>query len=157
MPTIIADKQQLAAFNDVSTALDTVRNINSILGNDAGSLSIMFKPDKGRAVKVPLEKPQDARARAILSATKEALVKDIKKKASKYRIELDADDLNCMGNAPASQAGEEDMSEAVGDENPDGEGPDGEAQHDGTGDLKDAGSELADADSLGYGEDPFNM
>lgn len=152
MPTIIADKQQLVAFNDVSTALDTVRDINSILENDAGSLSIMFKPGKGRAVKVPLEKPQDARVRAILSATKEALVKDIKKKASRYRIELDADDLNCMGKAPASQAGERDMSEAI-----EGEDPDGEDQHDDTGDLKDAGSELADADSLGYGEDPFNI
>lgn len=64
---------------------------------------------------------------------------------------MDPNDFSCMGEAPASQGGE------LGVGNRAGEMPDCEGQtEDGEKDLEDAGDGLADADSLGYGSDPFN-
>lgn len=109
MPTIIENTQQINALNEIETALAVIKAINTIVSATDGTISILYKPEKGRKVQVDVPDVSRGKAIGILNSTKDRLVKEVKSKASKFRINLDDADLACMGEAqPVDQVAMED-------------------------------------------------
>lgn len=115
MPTIIENAQQMNALAEIEAALSVIASINAISSAEGGTLSIQYKPEKGRRVRVDLTDAARGKAVNILSSIKERLSKEVKAKAAKFHISLDEDDLACMD-------GHRKPSEAVEDEPGSGEG-----------------------------------
>lgn len=100
MPTIIENTQQVNALNEIEAALAIIKSINAIISAENGTLTIVYKPEKGRKVQVDVPDASRGKAIGILSTTKDRLVKDVKVKAAKFHIGLDEADLACMGDIP---------------------------------------------------------
>lgn len=121
MPTIIENTQQVNALNEIEAALAIIKSINAIISAENGTLTIVYKPEKGRKVQVDVPDASRGKAIGILSTTKDRLVKDVKVKAAKFHIGLDEADLACMGDIPQGgpantdgpQNGQEEVSNGV--------------------------------------------
>lgn len=96
MPTIIENAQQMNALAEIEAALSVIASINAISSAEGGTLSIQYKPEKGRRVRVDLTDAARGKAVNILTSVKERLSKEVKAKAAKFHISLDENDLACM-------------------------------------------------------------
>jgi hypothetical protein len=102
MPSIIKDEQQVKALGEIEEALANIKAINIVLEHEdmGGDYLLAFTPeDGGKTVKVQIGSTEVAKIHSVLSSQKSRLVKEIKSKAGKYRIELDQSDIECMGEA----------------------------------------------------------
>lgn len=123
MPTIIENTQQVNALNEIETALAIIKSINTIISSENGTLTLVYKPEKGRKVHVDVPNASRTKAIGILSSTKDRLVKEVKTKAAKFHIGLDEVDLACMGDiqqgtsANLGEAQQNDQSEVADGQN----------------------------------------
>ena len=110
MPTIIQNEQQIQALDEINNALNQIKGINTILGgipNDA-ELQIALVPKSGRGTKVSCAKVEEVKVLSILSMMKHRLVKEIKAKSTKFRVDLSDEDLICMGGVPDASLSDSD-------------------------------------------------
>lgn len=122
MPTIIENTQQVNALNEIEAALGVIKSINAIIGSDGGTISILYKPEKGRKTTVLLPDAARGKVVGILRSTKERMSKDIRAKASKYHISLDVEDLACMSDTSPTDGTEEELDPILPTEIPDSGG-----------------------------------
>lgn len=111
MPTIIENTQQVNALNEIEVALAIIKSINAIISAENGTLTIVYKPEKGRKVQVDVPDASRGKTIGILNTTKDRLVKDVKVKAAKFHISLDEADLACMGDIPQGGPADADGSQ----------------------------------------------
>lgn len=96
MASIIKDNQQVKALEEITTALETIRTMNTILQPcKDGTYQVQFAPVKGRASRVEVSK---AEIEASIIRRRKALIRDVNTKAAKWRIDLDTADLAIMSD-----------------------------------------------------------
>lgn len=144
MPTIITDAQQANALAEIEEALAVIKSINTITAATGGSISILYTPERGRKISVPLNDAGQDKALRLLSATKARLVKLVNAKAARHRISLDEHDLACMSGVDAQAAESDEFPGAAGQATE--EGTDGATEEEtesvATADMEDAGHPL---------------
>lgn len=160
MPTIIENTQQMNALAEIESALSIIEAINTISAAQGGTLAIQYKPEKGRKVVVNLSDATRAKAVAILTTTKERMVKEVKTKAAKFRISLDEKDLACMDAVRKSEpAGNSDgQTEAQGETAASVSEPsdsDGEEENEAADDAGDTSQGSEDAEGQAAESDEF--
>lgn len=97
MASIIKDELQLQALEEIESALKVIRQVNQITAEGAnGVFSIIFTPTDGKGITVMCEE-EEKKLKDILVLKKDRLVKDIKLKSKKYRIQLSKEDYEDMG------------------------------------------------------------
>ena len=91
----VVDKISRAYFNKLlgEISLAIIQSINTSLGKDNSILIISVGSDLKTAGKVPFDQRDISKIRAILTAQRTRLVKEIQAKASRNKIELDDNDL----------------------------------------------------------------
>ena len=101
MPSLIQDDAQIRALGEISTLLDEVRLINSVVNN---SKSFTIRVNKKQDL---ILEDADLRKRinAILLTKRARYIKEISLKASKFRISLDADEQKLISDGAVSAAG----------------------------------------------------
>lgn len=105
MPFIMQDEQQVNAQNEISTALESIKSLNTLIapGKD-GSYQVAFVPEKGRSTKLDVSASDII---PLLTKQRARLVKDVKSKASKFRIGLDDSDRACLEDIAAPEEPEQ--------------------------------------------------
>lgn len=111
MPSIQKDDQQLRALNEISADLETAKKINAIIANPPASFDILPIGKKKESVR--MDSAFTERILALLKADKQKIAKDVQRKATKFRIELDTSDLAILADDSA-EANAVETSETAG-------------------------------------------
>lgn len=116
MPKIMKEDKQIKALSEISAALSEIELINSALSGRC-KCNIMVETESRRMARVAIDAKDTKRLHAIIRDRKAYLVKTIRNKAAKFRIELDDKELESMEDikeAPAAdviEAEEQETSE----------------------------------------------
>lgn len=120
MPQIIRNEKQEQALKTISSALEEVSQINTILS--AGDYRFRIHSIGGAKGRVDIGQPLSAKIVAVLLERKRTLVREVKAEAKANRISFSEEDIILMDRASSEPrlTGEKEKNCSQDDENKDG-------------------------------------
>lgn len=103
MPTIKKEDKQLQALEEITEDLAEMGMLNGAL-KGTFAISVVIEQNSKKTMKVPLEEKDAQRVRAVVQARRLRLVKRIRMKAEKFRIELSDEEQAMLDDAQESEA-----------------------------------------------------
>lgn len=102
MPSIKREDKQVQALNEITDELNEIKILNGAISGKLG-IAVVVEQSSRKTMKVKMDSKDARRILPVVLARKVRLVKDIRAKAAKYRIDLSTEDLQLMDESAKTE------------------------------------------------------